>query len=138
MIDEISAIEQRSYPNPWKKEQLIEEFQKEISFIRALKLVEEIVAYSFSYIVLDELHLLNLTVKPEHRRRGFAKFLLNEMISFAKMANIKTLSLEVRESNIVARNLYREFGFQEVGYRNAYYSDNLEAAILMSLNIINS
>jgi ribosomal-protein-alanine N-acetyltransferase len=46
--------------------------------------------------------------------------------------------LEVRESNLVAQDMYRKFGYEVTGRRRRYYRDNDEDAILMNLESLNA
>jgi ribosomal-protein-alanine N-acetyltransferase len=78
----------------------------------------------------DESELLNLVVAPEFRGRGFARALLQELLSVPA----HSLYLEVRESNQAARNLYKSMGFQEVNIRPEYYQAPPEAAIVMKFH----
>lgn len=75
----------------------------------------------------EEVEVLNLAVDPEFRRRGIGTRLLQHIGS-------KHVFLEVRESNAKAQNLYRKLGFGEIGRREKYYDDPVEAAILMRLS----
>lgn len=75
----------------------------------------------------DEAELLNVAVSPEYRRRGLARLLIER----AALAGNRTLFLEVRESNEAGRALYRALGFTECGRRPDYYSQPVEAAVLM-------
>ncbi len=75
----------------------------------------------------EEVEVLNLAVDPEFRRRGIGTRLLRQISS-------RHVFLEVRESNEVAQNLYRKLGFGEIGRREKYYDDPVEAAIVMRLS----
>ena len=77
-----------------------------------------------------EREILNLAVDPSMRRQGIARRLLESQIHDGAGPNM-TYFLEVRESNVAAFNLYRELGFEVCGRREAYYSDPLDAAIVM-------
>lgn len=79
----------------------------------------------------DEGEILNLAVAPAWRRRGLARRLLEHMIAAASTGQARALFLEVRESKQAARALYRAAGFTEYGRRPRYYSQPVEAAILM-------
>lgn len=68
---------------------------------------------------------------PNHRAKGLGTLLLEETLRYANSENAKSLTLEVRESNIKAINLYQKFGFVEVGKRPGYYADDRETAIIM-------
>jgi len=76
-----------------------------------------------------ETEILNLAVAPSWRRRGIASSLLGEALRGVS----GDVFLEVRESNIAARQLYAGAGFREAGIRRDYYSDPPEAAIVMRL-----
>ncbi len=77
-----------------------------------------------------ECELLNLAVDPEFRRRGLARHLMRALTG-AYSGNI---FLEVRESNMAARSLYKSMGFKEIGIRQDYYELPLEAAIVMKFH----
>ena len=78
----------------------------------------------------DEAELLNLAVHPAFRRRGIGRRLFAELISW----HPGDFWLEVRESNIAARNFYKNLGLREAGYRPAYYCDSHEGAIVMNFH----
>ena len=80
------------------------------------------------------MHLLNLAVHPQHRRRGIAWNLLVEALNQARAQGARVAWLEVRPSNTAARALYESFGFEEVGRRRRYYDDTQEDAILLALH----
>jgi ribosomal protein S18 acetylase RimI-like enzyme len=82
--------------------------------------------------VADELHILNLVTHPEHRRRGLARALMNELLAYARSHGARRLLLEVRRSNDPALALYRSLSFVVVGVRARYYRDD-EDALEMAL-----
>ncbi|MGC8698313.1 MAG: ribosomal protein S18-alanine N-acetyltransferase, partial [Halothiobacillus sp.] len=71
--------------------------------------------------ILNEWHVLNLSVDPPQQRQGVGRALLRFMIEQARQSKIQSLWLEVRESNTPARALYAAHGFAKVGLRKAYY-----------------
>jgi ribosomal-protein-alanine acetyltransferase len=77
-----------------------------------------------------ECELLNLAVSPEYRRRGIARLLVSALTE----AGCGNIFLEVRESNLAARNLYKAMGFKEIGLRPGYYYPPPEAAIVMKFH----
>ena len=90
--------------------------------------------YLIFWVVLDEMHILNLAVHPDHRRRSIAQRLLAEGLAQARTLGAELAWLEVRPSNLAALALYESFGFKEVGRRPRYYDDTQEDALLLTLD----
>lgn len=76
--------------------------------------------------VLDELHVLSLAVAPAWRRRGVGTLLLAAALGEPPA---RSILLEVRPSNAVARQFYHALGFAEVGLRRGYYPDGEDALL---------
>lgn len=83
----------------------------------------------------DEVHLLDVAVEVEVRRRGVGRSLLATVIEHGRARGARVVLLEVRRSNLPAVELYRKTGFEEVGVRRAYYSDNGEDALEFRLEL---
>jgi ribosomal-protein-alanine N-acetyltransferase len=75
-----------------------------------------------------EQEILNVAVRPDYRRRGIARTLLNHLLKRPAI-----YFLEVRKSNTAARQLYEHLGFVEAGRRSGYYSHPTETAIVMKM-----
>jgi len=90
------------------------------------------------WITPAEAHITALGVRDNYRRNGMGERLLISLIDLATQLSIKTITLEVRASNKAAQSLYQKYGFQTVGRRPRYYSNNSEDAVLMSTNTITS
>ena len=84
----------------------------------------------------DSAHVVNICVRRSHRGQGVGEMLLIAAIEHAVAHGAAELTLEVRPSNVVARNLYRKYGFADRGVRKAYYSDNREDAVIMTTDPI--
>ena len=82
-------------------------------------------------MVLDEAYLLNICVAPERRGEGLGKVLLQGMIKKAAQMGAQSMTLEVRVSNVVALELYKDFGFVIEALRPKYYEDTGEDAYIM-------
>ncbi len=137
-IRAVFAIERESFPTPWSRWTFMAELNQPISrFLVAgppPSVPWQLWAYIIFWVAGDEMHILNLAVHPEHRRRGIAWNLLREAISQAREQGARVAWLEVRPSNSAARALYESFGFEEVGRRPGYYDDTKEDAILLALH----
>lgn len=75
--------------------------------------------------------ILNLAVKPDSRRQGLGKFLVQRLLEILEEDGVASVFLEVRESNRPAVSLYHERGFAQVGVRSSYYRDPVEAALVL-------
>ena len=91
------------------------------------------------WIVAEEAHITNIAVREQHRRQGIGELLLIALMDLAMELDAQLITLEVRASNTTAQSLYAKYGFNEVGVRHGYYTDNREDGVLMSLeNIISA
>jgi ribosomal-protein-alanine N-acetyltransferase len=95
---------------------------------------KDIVGMIVSWVILDELHIATLAVRPDYRRQGIGEGILTKALQDGREAGTRHALLEVRAGNDAAQNLYRKFGFKAVGKRPKYYKDNGEDAILMNLD----
>ena len=93
---------------------------------------EFVVGFVCTSFVVGEAHVDSVGVKTEHRGFGVGELLLIASIEQALTHMAEVATLEVRPSNVVARNLYHKYGFEERGLRKSYYSDNREDAIIMT------
>lgn len=127
----VEKIERRSFSEPWSTLS----FQQSLYDSGCLFLVaeegKEFLGYAIGWIVVDELHIGNLAVHPQKRGEGIGKRLLAALISQGMEKGCKMVTLELRESNQVAFNLYTEEGFKPVGIMRDYYRHPKEDAIVM-------
>lgn len=91
-----------------------------------------IVGFVGLWILADEAHVTSIAVREAYRRRGIGELLLISGINLAMELKARTVTLEVRYSNVAAQNLYARYGFTQVGVRRGYYMDNREDAVIMS------
>ena len=82
--------------------------------------------------MVDEAHVTTFAVDPDFRRRAIGERLLLAMLDLAIDKGAREATLEVRLSNMAARNLYEKYGFRPVGMRPNYYSDDNEDALIMT------
>jgi len=133
-LGQVLAIENASFPFPWTKEMFLNELQDpsfSASFVAREAEGERVLGYVFMKVLYDELHLLNLAVDPVWRRRGIGETLLRRTLSFLGEMRMDKVFLEVRVSNRPALDLYRKFGFKEIGLRRNYYCRPTEHALLL-------
>ncbi len=130
-LEQIKENLQTDFDDFWNFEIFKEELANTNSMYLVLKYENEIVSFGGIKIILDEADIMNIVTKKDKRNQGFAKFLLNKLITMAKEQNCKTITLEVNENNLPAIKLYKDFKFKEIGKRKNYYK-NGDTAILMT------
>jgi len=125
---------QVSYPS-WNNKLFQQEFSNKYSQIYGARLHGKLAAFLIVHTVLDEIHVVNLAVAQEFRRKGIAAHLLSFVFSDLGWNGARRAYLEVRIGNLEARALYEKLGFLDVGIRPKYYSNNNEDAQLMCLDL---
>jgi len=132
-IDDVLAIEEASFTNPWTREMYLAEMDNRgVSYCYlAHDDTGRVVGFCSFWRVLDELHINNLAVKPESRRSGVATALLAHVLREGGSLGAQRATLEVRRSNDPARLLYERFGFAVAGVRRAYYTKPVEDALIL-------
>jgi ribosomal-protein-alanine N-acetyltransferase len=135
-LDAIMEIERLSFPTPWSRQVFAEEFNHDFSRVMVVRQIAtgKLLAFINYWLVHDEVHILNVATHPAWRRKGLARKLIEHTIAGASARRARLLTLEVRRSNQAALELYRGFGFREVGVRPRYY-ENGEDAIVMLLDL---
>ncbi len=127
-------VEQASFSQPWTETAFRNEFKNPYSRLWVLEEGALVIGYICAWFVCDEGQIANVAVLPEYRRRGTGKLLVQHVLQEAITQGVRSLSLEVRKSNVVALDLYESFGFEKVAVRKLYY-ENGEDALLMICNL---
>ncbi len=137
-IDDILAIEQVSFSEPWSKDLFAMEFSTPLSLGIGARMGNErglLTGYLFLWFIMDEVQIHTIATHPALRGQQIASCLLSVGLQLARQKEAKWASLEVRPSNLAAKKLYQKFGFYEVGRRPGYYSSPREDAVLMNANL---
>ncbi len=139
-LPQVLAIERRSYPAPWSLAMFVLETAKAGGLSIAARrtpgpdesgaVADELVGYAIISRYDDAYHVMNVCTEPNRRRAGIARQLLDHVIEDAGGPHAR-LTLEVRPSNVAARELYDSLGFLAVGVRKRYYRDDGEDALIM-------
>lgn len=133
-LDDVIAIEEASFTNPWTREMYEAELAKPsvAYFLLARNDSGQTVGFCSFWHVVDEVHVNNIAVLPEHRRAGVGSALVAALAGEAERLHAQTIFLEVRRSNEPALALYQRFGFTIVHTRRSYYSHPVEDALVLS------
>ena len=110
--------------SPWSEVYLLSNLKRDVYFLAEVD--DEVVGFLAVQVVMEEMEITNLAVKPEFRSKKIASALMEQINNFSG-----TLFLEVRKSNKLAQNLYKKYNFEAFYTRKNYYSHPTEDAILM-------
>jgi ribosomal-protein-alanine N-acetyltransferase len=131
-IAAVARIERACFSTVWPPDAFHNELNSnKLAHYFTGRIGDTIVAYGGIWVVLEDSHVTTLAVEPAHRGRRFGELLLLRLIDEALERGAAWMTLEVRESNIVAQRLYRKYGFTTVTMRRGYYSDDNESALVM-------
>ena len=133
--DAMAEIDKVCFAVPWSQKAFYDEARNDLAYYFVAKDGGKCIGYAGFWNVSGEGGITNVAVLPEYRRRGIASALIEEMIKKANELSLDLLTLEVRRSNTAAQELYRKFGFDVIGERKRYYSDNREDALIMTLGL---
>jgi ribosomal-protein-alanine N-acetyltransferase len=137
-LEQVQAIDSISFSMPWPlssyRFELLEN-PSSMLWVAETSLPEGktvVVGMVVVWMIMEEAHIATIAVHPDFRGRGIGRQLLACSLQEAILKGASQATLEVRVGNVVAQNLYREFGFQAVGRRPKYYQDNFEDALIMT------
>jgi ribosomal-protein-alanine N-acetyltransferase len=131
-IRPVMRIESLSFTTAWPHNAFASEVNdNKLAHYYVGRIDGEIVAYGGIWVILEESHITTIAVHPDWRGKRYGEELLLHLLREAIEHGAAWMTLEVRESNDVAQSLYRKYGFTPVSLRRAYYSDNMENALVM-------
>ncbi len=126
-----------NYDEFWTNAVLEDEFNNENSkYFVAIDENDEIIAFGGLWFNIDEAHVMNIAVKKEFRRQHVGTELLEFLVVEAKKENKNCITLEVREDNVPAIELYKKLEFDEIGRRKKYYEKLYDAIIMTKFFVI--
>lgn len=124
-------IELACFSEPWSKAMILEALEGTLDTLWLLEEEARAVGYCCLRSIAGEGEILRIAVLPEKRGLGYGKKLMDRMVGFASSSGMGAVTLEVRESNLPAINLYKTYGFVEEAVRKDYYRNPREHALLM-------
>lgn len=127
----VAELEKACFLHPWTPEMISGSVSTDLDVWLILKEEVKAVGYCAFRILLGEGELFRIGVSPAFRGRGYGKKLMDGMVEYARKKEVKSMVLEVRESNERAINLYKSYGFLEECVRKGYYREPDEAAVIM-------
>jgi ribosomal-protein-alanine N-acetyltransferase len=137
-LDRVVAVEQTVYSHPWTLGNFKDALKSGYAAFK-LEAGEHLIGYLVAMQVIDEVHLLNITLAPAFQRQGWAHAMLQFLNLWSMQKEAQCLWLEVRQSNERALKLYKAFGFEQVGLRKDYYPESRtsrESAVVMRMSVV--
>jgi ribosomal-protein-alanine N-acetyltransferase len=132
-LEGILRVDAASFTNPWTRDMFVWEARNsDVARLYVYRTFDgQVIAYCAAWQIFEELHINNLAVLPEWRRRGVARELLRHVCDRGVAEGATRSTLEVRASNHAARQLYERFGFRPGGVRRSYYTNPTEDAVIL-------
>lgn len=135
-IEQVLKVEYAAYSHPWTRGIFLDGLKSYHCWLMFDG--SQQVGHGVVQLILDEAHLLNLTVKPQSQGQGLGRRLLEHLMQQALSLGARECYLEVRDSNVAAYRLYERYGFNEIGRRRDYYPavDGREDAVVMACTLL--
>ncbi len=130
-LENIFDCEQTCFEHPWTYAMLYEDIVENGNTVyMVMELNGRTIGYGGMWIVMDEAHITNVCVMPEHRGKGYARLLMKRLAEVSRQYGARSMTLEVRVSNKSALRLYKKCGFTIQGLRKRYYQNREDAYVM--------
>ncbi len=127
----VARMELATFSTPWREDTFHSLLERPGVELWVAELEGEVAAYAVLWCILEEGELANIAVRDDLRGRGIGSVLLGRILVVAETSGVRSLYLEVRESNRSARRLYAARGFVEIAVRRDYYNNPRENALVL-------
>ncbi len=137
-IEPVMAIENSVYPHPWSRGNFLDSLYGGYHSWVVREPSYQLAGYFLAMPAVDEMHLLNISVRRDLHGQGIGRKLLDRVVAISRDSKLSSVLLEVRPSNLRALDVYLRYGFVQIGLRKAYYpsANNVrEDAIVMRLSL---
>lgn len=135
-ILKISEIEKECFSDAWSMQMLSDLFMRSDFLGYVLEVEGKVVGYIGATLLFEEAEINLVAVSESYRRNGYARKMLEKLISECEKRFAEKVFLEVRRSNLPAQSLYESLGFTYIAVREKYYSDTGEDALIMLKRLV--
>ncbi|MFT5532053.1 MAG: ribosomal-protein-alanine N-acetyltransferase [Burkholderiaceae bacterium] len=135
-LDDVVAIEGTVYPHPWSRGNFVDSIRSDYQAWVLRDGQGVLLGYFLMMLAVDEVHLLNISVRGDLHGCGLGRYQLQKIVALAQQEGMQSVLLEVRPSNLRALAVYERYGFVRIGCRKNYYPADAgarEDAIVMRL-----
>lgn len=130
-IEAVAELDTKCFPTPWSVSAYSTEVHNPNAYYIVARHNSKIVGYAGMWLVMEEAHITTIGVDPDFRGMKIGERMLVNLLDEAIHRGARRATLEVREHNLIAQNLYRKYGFYVAAIRRGYYTDNNENALVM-------
>lgn len=137
-LPEVLAIENDVYPHPWTRGNFLDSLYSGYEAWTLREPAGMLAGYFLVMLVVDEAHLLNISVRRDLHGKGIGRMQLDKIVDVTKEKGMTSILLEVRPSNLRALAVYNQYGFEQIGVRKGYYpasNNTREDAIVMRFHL---
>ena len=120
-VDEVHALECSVFPHPWSRANFMDSLASGYDAWVLREPAGALAGYFLLMYALDEAHLLDVAVAAPLHGRGVGRYLLDRIAARSRAERMASILLEVRPSNTRALEVYRRYGYEEIGRRKGYY-----------------
>jgi ribosomal-protein-alanine N-acetyltransferase len=120
-VDGVHALECSVFPHPWSRANFMDSLASGYDAWVLCEPAGALAGYFLLMYALDEAHLLDVAVAAPLHGRGVGRYLLDRIAARARAQRMASILLEVRPSNTRALDVYRRYGYDEIGRRKGYY-----------------
>lgn len=137
-LEFVHRIDRRCFPLSWQEGTFLTELGNRYAFYFVARLDGRVVGFCGAWVIAHEAHITTLAVDPDYQGEGIGERLLIALLEESLLLSASYATLEVRESNQAAHNLYAKYGFVNTALRRNYYKENGENAIVMWALAVNT
>jgi ribosomal-protein-alanine N-acetyltransferase len=120
-VDDVYALECSVFPHPWSRANFVDSLASGYDAWVLREPGGALAGYFLLMYALDEAHLLDVAVAAARHGTGLGRCLLDRIAARARARDMASILLEVRPSNERALQVYRRYGYAEIGRRKGYY-----------------
>jgi ribosomal-protein-alanine N-acetyltransferase len=131
-VPELCSVESLCFENPWGPYVIAGDLQRGLLIYLKALCRSAVIGYGVLGRNEDVAHLLNLAVLPDFRRRGVARQIIAALEEIASEWECKRMRLEVRSSNVIARDFYSSIGFGYQARKRRYYANGEDALVFVA------
>lgn len=121
-LNQVLQIENENFSDPWPLSSFQNDMNNEVASLYVLKENDEVLGYYDIWQMFENVDIANIAVKKSEQGKGLGKLLMKDLLKRCILNEVEFVHLEVRVSNVVARKMYENFGFEQVRIRKGYYN----------------